>query len=134
MEEAEHCDRIAIMNDGLIVALDTPEALKAAVGKDRVQLTTDDDAAAIRSLQERFGVDAAVHEGQVTFSVSEGARFIPQVVAQLGVTINSVTVKQPSLDDVFLAYTGTTIRDAEAASPMSRSEEHTSELQSRLHL
>ena len=119
MEEAENCDRIAIMNDGLIVALDTPEALKASVGKDRVQLTTDDDAAAIQSLQERFGVDAAVHEGQVTFSVSEGARFIPQVVSQLGVTINSVTVKQPSLDDVFLAYTGTTIRDAEAASPMS---------------
>ena len=119
MDEAEHCDRIAIMNEGRIVALGTPEALKAGVGKDRVQLTTDDDAAAIGQLRERFGVDAAVHGGAVTFGVAEGARFVPQVFAALDVPIQSVTVTRPSLDDVFLAYTGTTIRDAEerAAQP-----------------
>ena len=58
MDEAEHCDRIAIMDHGQIVALDTPEALKASVGKDRVQLTTDDDEAAIAALRERFGIEA----------------------------------------------------------------------------
>jgi ABC-2 type transport system ATP-binding protein len=119
MDEAEHCDRIAIMNEGQIVALDTPEALKAAIGKDRVQLSTEDDAAAIVALRRDFNVEAAIHEGMVTLSVPEGARFVPQVVGHLGVEINSVTVTRPSLDDVFLAYTGTTIRDAEAASPMS---------------
>jgi ABC-2 type transport system ATP-binding protein len=72
MEEAEFCDRIAIIDRGEIVVLDTPEALKAAVGADRVVLgTADDDAAP------------------------------------------SVAVSQPTLDDVFMHYTGTTIRDAE---------------------
>ena len=61
MDEAEHCDRIAIMNEGRIVALDTPEALKAAIGKDRVQITTDDDQAAIAALKDEVrprGADA----------------------------------------------------------------------------
>jgi ABC-2 type transport system ATP-binding protein len=115
MEEAEHCDRIAIMNEGQIVTLDTPEALKAEVGKDRVQITTDDDAGAIAALRSRFGIDAAVHEGAVTFAVAEGARFVPRLFESLGVPINSVSVTRPSLDDVFLAHTGTTIRDAEKA-------------------
>ena len=51
MDEAEYCDRIAIMDRGEIVVLDTPEALKASVGTDRVQIQTDDDAAAIAALR-----------------------------------------------------------------------------------
>ncbi|MDQ3886179.1 MAG: ATP-binding cassette domain-containing protein [Actinomycetota bacterium] len=115
MEEAEHCDRIAIMNEGRIVALDTPARLKAAVGKDRVQITTEDDAAALVALRDRFGLDAAVHEGQVSMAVPDGAAFVPGLFAELGVPIRSVTVTRPSLDDVFLAHTGSTIRDAERA-------------------
>jgi ABC-2 type transport system ATP-binding protein len=115
MEEAEHCDRIAIMNEGKIVALDTPEALKASVGKDRVQIQTSDDAAAIAALRERFGIEAAVHDGAVTFAVSAGERFVPRLFAELGVPIRAVSVSRPSLDDVFLAYTGRTIRDVEAS-------------------
>ncbi len=115
MEEAEHCDRIAIMNEGKIVALDTPEALKASVGKDRVQIQTSDDAAAITALRERFGIEAAIHDGAVTFAVSAGERFVPRLFAELGVPIRAVSVSRPSLDDVFLAYTGRTIRDVEAS-------------------
>ena len=58
MDEAERCDRIAIIDHGKIVALDTPEALKAAVGKDRVQIQTADDPAAIAALGGRFGIEA----------------------------------------------------------------------------
>jgi ABC-2 type transport system ATP-binding protein len=119
MDEAEHCDRIAIVDQGRIVALDTPAALKSGIGEDRVQITTDDDALAIAELADRFGLEAAVHEGAVTFAVAEGAAFVPQLFAGLDVPVNSVTVTRPSLDDVFLAYTGRTIRDAEAARPMS---------------
>ncbi|MGH3790083.1 MAG: ATP-binding cassette domain-containing protein [Pseudonocardiaceae bacterium] len=115
MDEAEHCDRIAIMNEGLIVALDTPERLKAAVGKDRVQITTEDDHAAIQALRERFDLEAAVHEGAVSFAVSNGASFVPRLFAELSLPIRSVTVNRPTLDDVFLAHTGTTIRDAESS-------------------
>jgi ABC-2 type transport system ATP-binding protein len=115
MDEAEYCDRIAIMDHGRIVVLDTPEALKASVGRDRVQIGTEDDAAAIAALKERFGLDAQIAEGMVTFSVAAGEHFVPRLFAELGVPILSVNVARPSLDDVFMSYTGTTIRDAEAS-------------------
>ena len=118
MDEAEHCDRIAIIDGGKIVVVDTPEALKASVGKDRVQIRTDDDQAAIARLKEVFGVDAGIHDGAVTFSVSEGEQFVPRLFAELGMPIRSVNVSRPTLDDVFMSYTGKTIRDAEAANPL----------------
>jgi ABC-2 type transport system ATP-binding protein len=115
MDEAEYCDRIAIMDQGEIVVLDTPESLKASVGRDRVQIKTEDDDAAIAALRDRFGLDAVIAEGQVTFSVPEGERFVPRLFAELGFPITGVSVSRPSLDDVFMSYTGTTIRDAEAS-------------------
>jgi len=115
MDEAEHCDRIAIIDHGKIVAIDTPEALKASIGKDRVQIHTTDDEAAIAALTGTFGIEAAVHEGAVTFSVDSGEQFVPRLFAELGVPIRSVSVSRPSLDDVFMSYTGKTIRDAEAS-------------------
>jgi ABC-2 type transport system ATP-binding protein len=113
MDEAEYCDRIAIMDRGKIVALDTPEVLKASIGKDRVQIQTGDDDTAIAALRERFGIEAVVAEGAVTFGVSGGEQFVPRLFAELGQPIRSVNVSRPSLDDVFMSYTGTTIRDAE---------------------
>jgi len=114
MDEAEYCDRIAIMDHGRIVVIDSPEALKASVGRDRVQIQTGDDQAAIAALKERFGIDAAVHDGAITFAVPSGEEFVPRLFAELGMPIRSVSVSRPSLDDVFMNYTGTTIRDAEA--------------------
>jgi ABC-2 type transport system ATP-binding protein len=118
MDEAEQCDRIAIIDHGSIVALDTPEALKASVGRDRVQIQTTDDAAAIAALRERFGLEAGMHEGQVTFSVDSGEQFVPRLFAELEIPIVAVRVSRPTLDDVFMSYTGTTIRDAEAVNPL----------------
>jgi ABC-2 type transport system ATP-binding protein len=115
MDEAEHCDRIAIIDHGQIVAIDTPEALKASVGKDRVQIHTADDEAAIAELAREFGIEAAMHEGAVTFSVASGEQFVPRLFGGLSVPIKSVSVSRPTLDDVFMNYTGTTIRDAEAS-------------------
>jgi len=116
MDEAEYCDRIAIMDQGRIIVLDTPAALKAEVGKDRVQIHTDDDHAAIAALRERFEIEATVADGAVTFGVGEGEQFVPRLFAELGVPIRAVSVARPSLDDVFMAHTGTTIRDAESTS------------------
>ncbi|TDC93920.1 ATP-binding cassette domain-containing protein [Nonomuraea deserti] len=114
MDEAEYCDRIAIIDHGEIVVIDSPEALKASVGEDRVQIQTADDTAAIEALRERFGLEAAVREGAVTFAVPAGEAFVPRLFAELGMPIRSVSVSRPSLDDVFMSYTGSTIRDAEA--------------------
>ena len=113
MDEAEHCDRIAIMDHGEIVVEDTPEALKSSIGTDRIALRTDDDELAIARIRERLGVEAGVHEGQVTIAVPEGAQVVPRLFTELGVHIRSVTVTRPSLDDVFMTYTGRTIRDSE---------------------
>jgi ABC-2 type transport system ATP-binding protein len=79
-----------------------------------VQITTDDDEAAIAALQEQMGITAQMHDGMVTFGVADGQKFVPRLFAGLGVPIRSVQVARPSLDDVFMSYTGRTIRDAEA--------------------
>ncbi|MDQ6745296.1 MAG: ATP-binding cassette domain-containing protein [Actinomycetota bacterium] len=113
MDEAEWCDRIAIMDHGQIVALQAPEELKAQVGTDRVTIHTDDDDAAILSLRDRFGIEARTAEGAVIFGVPGGEEFVPRLFAELGVPIKAVSVARPTLDDVFMSYTGSTIRDAE---------------------
>src|SRR3954469_21211768 len=115
MDEAEFCDRIAIMDRGELVVLDTPEALKASVGADRVRLGTADDEAAIAALADRFGIDASMSEGAVTFFVAAGEAFVPRLFAELGVPITAVSVSRPTLDDVFMRCTGSSIRDAEAS-------------------
>ena len=113
MDEAEWCDRIAIMDHGEIVALDSPDALKAGVGTDRVTIHTDDNDAAITALDRQFGVEAKVREGAVVFGVPAGEEFVPRLFAEFEMPIRSVSVSRPTLDDVFMSYTGTTIRDAE---------------------
>jgi ABC-2 type transport system ATP-binding protein len=134
MDEAEYCDRIAIMDRGRIVALDTPEALKASVGTDRVQIQTADDDAAIAALRERFEIDAVVAEGAVTFGVADGEQFVPRLFDEWDPAhppIRSVNVSRPSLDDVFMSYTGTTIRDAEASAGVTDMRRNMARMMSR---
>ncbi|MDQ4096572.1 MAG: DUF4162 domain-containing protein [Actinomycetota bacterium] len=113
MDEAEHCDRIAIMDAGQIVALDTPQALKAAIGTDRIRLVTADDAAAAAAIAQRFGLEAATKPDGLVLQVADGEAFVPRLLAEIGVAVRSVSVTRPTLDDVFMAYTGRTIGDAE---------------------
>jgi ABC-2 type transport system ATP-binding protein len=108
MDEAEHCDRIAIMDEGRLVALDTPDALKATVGTDRVTIRTEDDQAALARLPEGVLTDDGI-----VLSVPDGESYVPQLFGTLGVPITNVSISRPSLDDVFLSYTGRTIRDSE---------------------
>ena len=116
MDEAENCDRMAIIDEGKIVAIDTPSALKASVGQDRVEIRTGDDGAAITALKEHFGLEATKVEGVVRVYVPGGEEFVPRLFAELGVAIRAVSVARPTLDDVFMNYTGRTIRDAESSS------------------
>jgi ABC-2 type transport system ATP-binding protein len=80
-----------------------------------VQLHTEDDERAITALHDQFAIEAVIAEGAVTFGVPRGEQFVPRLFVELGVPIRSVNVSRPSLDDVFMSYTGTTIRDAEAS-------------------
>ena len=113
MDEAEHCDRIAIMDEGALVALDTPAALKAAVGTDRVTIQTADNEAALAKLE-----DAVLTSEGIVISVENGESYVPRLFGSLGVPITSVSISRPSLDDVFLSYTGRTIRDSEQTPTM----------------
>src|SRR2546423_9357550 len=121
MDVAHTGARVAILARGAIAALDSPEAVKAGRAGDRVQITTEDEQAAIAALADRFGIDAQVAEGQVTFSVPGGEEFVPRLFGELGVPIRSVSVSRPTLDDVFMSYTGSTIRDAEESADRQRS-------------
>jgi ABC-2 type transport system ATP-binding protein len=114
MEEAEHCDRIAIIDQGKIVALDTPDALKRMVGVDIVTLRSEDDEGAAREIRERYGLEAQTDDGRIRLEVEAGAEFIPRLVRELGIAIKSVDLHRPTLDDVFLKLTGRAIREGEA--------------------
>ncbi|MEA2931409.1 MAG: type transport system ATP-binding protein [Actinomycetota bacterium] len=117
MDEAEHCDRIAIMDAGRIVALDTPQALKAAIGTDRVRLVTADDQTAAAAIARQFGLEAVSTADGLVLQVADGEGFVPRLLADLGVAVRSVSVTRHTLDDVFMTYTGRTIRDAESSGP-----------------
>lgn len=111
MEEAEHCHRIAIIDRGEIVALDTPDNLKRLVGGDVIKLSTGDNREAIQNIEAKLNVEATVHGEEIRVSVNQGEAFIPRLVSALDGKINSITLKKPSLDDVFVHLTGKEIRD-----------------------
>jgi ABC-2 type transport system ATP-binding protein len=97
-----------------VVAIDTPSALKASVGADTVTIATADDETARREIAEGLGVEAVPHGGRLELRVPDGEAFVPRLFAAVDVGVRSVNVRRPSLDDVFLEYTGRAIRDAEA--------------------
>jgi len=116
MDEAEHCDRIAIIDYGSIVALDTPEILKAQVGGDIITLEVRDTEAASRELAERYHISPRVDNGLIQFEVEQGSRFIPDFVRGFAQDIRAVSLRSPTLDDVFLKLTGRAIREEEGDS------------------
>ena len=115
MDEAEACDRIAIIDHGRIIALDTPSGLKARLGGDVVTVSGEDNAAMAREIQERFGIEPRVTDEDVEFRVDHGDQFVPQLFAQLANTIQTVSIRRPTLDDVFVTLTGREIRDEGAS-------------------
>ena len=114
MDEAEHCNRIAIIDLGKIVALDTPDALKRMVAVDIVTVQTEDNERAAREIRERYGLEPQRDDTRLRLEVEAGAEFIPRLVRDLGVAVRSVDLHRPTLDDVFLKLTGRAIREAEA--------------------
>jgi ABC-2 type transport system ATP-binding protein len=114
MDEAEHCNRIAIIDLGKIVALDTPDALKRMVGVDIVTVQTEDSERAAREIRERYGLEPQREDTRLRLEVEAGAEFIPRLVRDLGVAVRSVDLHRPTLDDVFLKLTGRAIREGEA--------------------
>ena len=107
MEEAERCDRLAIMNEGNLVALGTPAELKSEIGGDVVILEAARDAALLAErIRERFLVDTTILENQVRIEREAGHRFVTDVVEAFPGEIQGVSVSKPALEDVFIRRTG----------------------------
>jgi len=119
MDEADKvCSRVAIIDHGKIIAVDTPENLKNTLGGDVISLKCEGGEACITDLSKQNWVKSTVkHDGIVDVRVEKGEEKIPIIIKMAeghGVKVDSVSLRKPSLDDVFLHYTGKTIREGEA--------------------
>jgi ABC-2 type transport system ATP-binding protein len=111
MDEADRCDRVAIMDDGKLIALDTPAALKERVGGDVVTLETRQPVEVQKILREKFAVEAdAVDAVTVRFERPRGHEFVPALIEALPGMVESVSVGKPTLEDVFIGLTGRRFR------------------------
>ncbi len=114
MDEAEYCDRIGVIDHGSLVALDTPDNLKAMVGGDIITITTTDNEQAIREIQQQFELEAVPRGEELRLEVVHGEEFIPRLIRALGGKVRAVSLSRPTLDDVFMKLTGRAIREQEA--------------------
>jgi len=107
MEEAEKCDRLAILSHGNLVGLGTPAQLKSEIGGDVILLDAHDGPRLALAITARFGVAAAVlDDGRVRIEREAGHRFITDVVEAFPGEIDAVSVSKPTLEDVFIRRTG----------------------------
>ncbi|MEE9358201.1 MAG: ATP-binding cassette domain-containing protein [Sedimenticolaceae bacterium] len=119
MDEANSlCDRIGIIDKGRLVALDTPSKLKNNLGQDMIQVEIE------KRENVETGIFSAVngikeiipHDGTITFSIENGEAMIAPILKALSdrqITVKAVSLHKPNLEDVFLHYTGRTIREVE---------------------
>ncbi len=111
MDEAEVCDRVAIIDNGRLVALGSPAELKRRMGGDRVSCSSADNDVLAAEIEEKFSVATETIDDSVQFTIEVGVEFVPKLVSTLSTPILSVAVREPTLDDVFVALTGRAIRD-----------------------
>jgi len=114
MDEAENCGRISIIDNGHIIALDSPGKLKDALGGDIVTLRAADNNAALTELKERYGLTPAMENGTIHFSVPQGEQFLAKLMESFNNKLLSIGIRRPTLDDVFLKLTGRAIREQDA--------------------
>ena len=106
MEEAEQCDRLAILNLGKLVVTDTPAALKQKIGGEVLTLQVLDQDEMIAQIEKRFGKRPEIFNNQLRLEIDQAHQFVPELVRAFPEKIISVTVSKPNLEDVFVHFTG----------------------------
>jgi ABC-2 type transport system ATP-binding protein len=119
MEEADSlCDRLAIIDHGKIIALDSPQALKDSLEGDTVTIETDETTKLKKIVEKNKLVECAnIHNGKLSLCIHSGEKMIPKLIdlaTKNKIEVKSVSLHKPTLDNVFLHYTGKTIREEEA--------------------
>lgn len=113
LDEAEISDRVAIMDQGDIIAVDSPTALKDQLGGDMIELSTEDNEQALREIEEKVeGAEVTVEGDTIHLKVESSDAFISSFIKTLEIPITSLNIRKPTLNDVFLAFTGRKIGDA----------------------
>jgi len=119
MDEAEKASRIAIIDHGKLVAMDTPAKLKSMVGKDIVTLRTADNRKAAEEIKTRYNTETRIDGDHLIFNVDNGEEFLPEFIKEFGIHIASISLRRPTLEDVFLKLTGREIREQEVGDSLS---------------
>jgi len=121
MDEADRlCDRVAIIDKGKIIALDTPEKLKEELGGDVITIKASERDRLYEQLKAlSWVIHVESHDGYVTINLQNAERHVAELArlsATNGIDIESLSIRKPTLEDVFLHYTGRTMREEEASS------------------
>jgi ABC-2 type transport system ATP-binding protein len=111
MDEADRCDRVAILDAGKLIAFDSPAALKERVGGDVISLITRDPCAVQTILREKFSIEADATDSTVRFERPRGHEFIPVLIEALPGLVESISIGKPTLEDVFINATGRRFRE-----------------------
>ena len=114
MEEADRCDRIAILDRGQLVALNTPRQLKEQIGGDVISVETGQPQPLAEQISKHFNIVARVLGGSVRIERSDGHKFITDLVEAFPGQIDAVSIHKPTLEDVFIRLTGHRFEGGEA--------------------
>jgi len=123
MDEADFlCDRVGIIDQGKILIIDATKNLKNSVGNDVITLSCSELDKLMKRLEKEDWIKKTKqHDSQLTLGVEKGEEKIPAIIEiarTLKITIKSISVRKPTLDDVFIHFTGRTMRDQEPENPM----------------
>ncbi|MBI1805832.1 MAG: ABC transporter ATP-binding protein [Ignavibacteria bacterium] len=106
LDEAEKCDRLAILDQGSLVALGTPHDLKHEIGGDIISVSSQEPSKLAEVIRTRFRSNLRVVDGMIRIEQTKGHEFIPQLIREFPGQIESVTLSKPTLEDVFIHRTG----------------------------
>jgi ABC-2 type transport system ATP-binding protein len=114
MEEADRCDRLAILDRGQLVALSTPRELKEQIGGDVISIETGQPQPLAEQISKRFGIEARVLDGSVRVERTNGHKFITELVEAFPGQIDAISIHKPTLEDVFVHRTGRRFEETQA--------------------
>lgn len=115
LEEAEHCDRLAILDRGRLVACGSPAELKARVGGDCIRVDCERPEELARAVSSRLGIEATVVDGQLRVETRDGPALVGRLMSEFGGEVRAITLGKPTLEDVFIHETGHRFEHADVA-------------------
>jgi ABC-2 type transport system ATP-binding protein len=106
IEEAERADRVAVLNDGCLVAVGKPDELKRSVGGDVVVVHAENAERLRDAIRARFAIEAQIVNGTIRVERPRGHEFVRDLVEAFAADVRSVSFGRPTLEDVFVHFTG----------------------------